>query len=197
MSAMTTIRRTVGVACLSTLLAVGTALSAAAVVDDGPPEEPEGGISDSDIRSSVTVFDTDAVRVFDPDGHVRSLGDDVESSSDQTVISLSTDLLFTPNNWELPASAPDRIEDLVEDVPDGATVEVTGHTDSVPTGEDFDNAELSENRAEAVAEVLADKRPDLDLEVSGVGDSDPAVAEDEEDPSTFAANRRVEISYEG
>lgn len=38
-------------------------------------------------------------------------------------------------------------------------------------------------------------RPDLELTVEGFGDSDPAVTEDEDDPDTFAANRRVEIRY--
>ena len=53
------------------------------------------------------------------------------------------------------------------------------------------------NRAEAVAGALRSERPDLVLEVSGVGDSDPAVTEDPEDASTYAANRRVEIVYSG
>ena len=80
----------------------------------------------------------------------------------------------------------------------GAAVSVTGHTDSRPTGDhvDFNNQELSENRDRAVAEVLESVRPDLDLEVSGVADDEPAVQENEEDPETFAQNRRVEIAYD-
>lgn len=189
------IRRGILVACATALLVPATALAATAVVDDGPPPKPDGGISSSDIRGSVRVFDLDAVRDFSLDGSVTSLGDGVEVVGDTSVISLSSDLLFSPNSWDLPANASGTIADLVSDVPDGATVAVTGHTDSVPTGEDFDNTELSKNRAEAVAEALGDERPDLDLDVSGVGDADPAVTEDPEDPATFAANRRVEIAY--
>ncbi|MGO1193365.1 MAG: OmpA family protein, partial [Nesterenkonia sp.] len=77
-------------------------------------------------------------------------------------------------------------------------VEVNGHTDSnpVPEGHDLDTQVLAENRAEAGAEVLGDERPDLELSVEGFGEDQPAVEEDEEDPDTFAANRRVEIRYD-
>src|SRR5699024_12595346 len=81
------------------------------------------------------------------------------------------------------------------DVPDGAAVSVSGHTDSVIGA--VDNQELSENRAEAVAEVIEAARDDLDLQVAGFADTQPAETEDPEDPSTFAANRRVDIVYSG
>lgn len=194
---MGTLPRSVLTAAAATVLTGGLALSAAAVVDEGPPPEPEGGISENDFLASVHSFDLDAVMSFDPDDSVISLGE-VDSGGEETTISLSSDLLFAENSWDLPGSAPGRIASLVEDIPDGATVEVTGHTDSQqPIGQDFDNQELSENRAEAVAETLADERPDLDLEVSGAGESEPAVTEDAEDPETYAANRRVEIVYSG
>lgn len=114
-----------------------------------------------------------------------------------TVIDLATDILFEVNAWELPSSAEESIAELIADVPDDAAVTITGHTDSTPTGEAFDNAELSEHRARAVADAVSAARPDLELEVSGAGSSDPAVSEDPEDPSTLAANRRVEIRYSG
>lgn len=99
--------------------------------------------------------------------------------------------------WELPDSASSAIAELTDEVPEGAVVDVHGHTDSnpVPEPHDFDNQELSERRAEAVADVLEEERPDLELNVEGFGEDEPAVSEDEDDPSTFAANRRVEIRY--
>src|SRR5699024_11436902 len=116
-------------------------------------------------------------------------GSEVE---EEDVIVLETDILFAAMEWDLPGSAGPKIGELVEEVPEGAAVDVHGHTDSnpVPEGYDFDNQVLSENRAEAVAEVLADERGDLELNVEGFGEDQPAVEEDEEDPSTFAANRR-------
>ncbi|NLS11101.1 OmpA family protein [Nesterenkonia sp. MY13] len=137
----------------------------------------------------------DSITRYDLDDAVEYLGGE---SEDEDVIVLETDILFSPNEWELPEVAPTRTEELVEEVPEGASVNVHGHTDSLPVDEtqyDFDNQELSENRAQAVADVLSDVRPDLELTVEGFGDSEPAVTEDEDDPDTFAANRRVEIRY--
>lgn len=153
----------------------------------GPPPEPEGGISQGDLDSSITVWS----------GHdnITDLGD--SESEEEDVVVLETDLLFSAMEWELPDSASSAIAELTEEVPEGAVVDVHGHTDSnpVPEAHDFDNQELSERRAEAVADVLEEERPDLELNVEGFGDEEPAVTEDEDDPSTLAANRRVEIRY--
>lgn len=197
--AMPRLRRGLLTAALSAAVVAGAAVAVSAAPDDGPPPEPEGGISTGMLHESVIAFTAaEHVHAFDPNAHVISLGDELEVEDGETTISLSTDLLFPENSWELPASAPRRIASLVSDVPDGATVQVTGHTDTQqPIGHDFDNQELSENRAEAVADALRDERPDLTLEVSGVGDTQPAVTPDPEDLSTHATNRRVEISYGG
>lgn len=161
-------------------------MPSAAAAPSGPPPEPEGGVSQGDLDASI--------RAWDISENIIELGGGAEDEDD-ALITLQTDVLFRANSWELPSSAPAHIVELVEEIPEGATVSVVGHTDSRPTGEDFDNQELSENRAEAVAEVLRSERSDLDLEVSGAGDSEPAATEDPDDPATFAANRRVEISY--
>mgnify|MGYP001407041941 CR=1 FL=1 len=199
----TTAGRAAGVVCATVLLVATTSLTGAAVVDDGPPPEPAGGVSAADLRDSVRAYRAEPARAYSLERAVTRLGEGIEREGGAAVISLSTDLLFAPNSWDLPGSAPGRIAvstptvDLPTDVPNGATVQVTGHTDSRPTiGQDFDNQELSERRAEAVAAALGAERPDLDLQVSGVGHTDPAVPEDPEDPDTYAANRRVEIRYE-
>ncbi|TLP80037.1 OmpA family protein [Nesterenkonia sphaerica] len=161
-------------------------------------EVDRGEFDASDAEGHVTRLDPEGhITRLDPEGHVDTL-EDTREEGGETVISLSTDVLFDAYEWEVPDSAAHRLEELVEDVPDGAAVSVTGHTDSRPTGDhvDFDNQELSENRAEAVAEVLQAVRPDLDLEVSGVADQEPAVREVEDEPETFAQNRRVEIAYD-
>ncbi len=193
----TTAGRAAGVVCATVLLVATTSLTGAAVVDDGPPPEPAGGVSAADLRDSVRAYRAEPARAYSLERAVTRLGEGIEREGGAAVISLSTDLLFAPNSWDLPGSAPGRIAELVADVPDDATVQVVGHTDSRPTiGQDFDNQELSERRAEAVAAALGAERPDLDLQVSGVGHTDPAVPEDPEDPDTYAANRRVEIRYE-
>src|SRR5699024_12737511 len=108
-----------------------------------------------------------------------------------------TDILFRAMEWELPDGAGSYIVELAGEVPEDAVVDVHGHTDSnpVPDSYGFDNQELSERRAASVAEALAEERPDLELTEEGVGSDEPAVTEDPEDPSTYTANRRVEIRY--
>lgn len=98
-------------------------------------------------------------------------------------------------------SAPAAVHAAEEshgDVPDGASVTVSGHTDSVGSTED--NLALSTERAQAVADALADARPDLRLDVKGYGETRP-IADNtrggEDYPPGRAENRRVEISYEG
>ncbi|MCT1605882.1 OmpA family protein [Nesterenkonia massiliensis] len=168
------------------LLACVLIPTAAAAAPQGPPPEPEGGISQGDLDASIKVWDISE--------NIIELG---QSADEDDVLVLETDLLFAAMEWELPSQAESRISSLVEDIPEGASVDVHGHTDSnpVPEGYDFDNQDLSENRAQAVAELLERERPDLDLSVEGFGDSEPAMAEDPDDPSTYAANRRVEIRY--
>lgn len=174
------------------LLMASAAPTAAA--DASVLPEPEGDIGD--YGEFITSYDEDEfISSYDPADFIESLGS--AESEEEDVIVLETDILFAAMEWELPDAASSKIGELVEEIPDGAAVDVHGHTDSNPVPEDydFDNQVLSKNRAEAVAEVLAEERPDLDLNVEGFGEDQPAVEEDEDDPSTFAANRRVEIRY--
>lgn len=135
---------------------------------------------------------------FDPEDFIDRLGaaGATDDEEENTVV-LETDILFNSNEWELPDSADSEIADLVDEVPEGASVEVHGHTDSLPVSDhyDFDNQVLSENRADSVAKVLEEERSDLELSVEGFGEDEPVADEDPEDPATFAANRRVEIRY--
>lgn len=196
--------RTPAVVAIALGLLVGIASVASADEEqppDGPPAPPEDSLTMNDF-----IFAPDAddfIVRFDPDDFIDRLGtpdyEEREDSEEDNVIVLEADILFRSNEWELPSSANAKIAELVEEIPEGASVQVHGHTDSLPVDEsqfDFDNQELSESRAEAVADVLSDERSDLSLDVEGFGDSQPAVDEDEEDPSTFAANRRVEIRYD-
>ena len=159
---------------------------------DGPPEQPQGQAAAEEFIDAPDA--DDFTKRYDGADFINELG---APSEEEDVIVLETDILFSAMEWEIPAGAGSTIAGLVEEVPEDATVQVHGHTDSNPVPEeyDFDNQVLSENRAEAAAEVLDKERPDLTLEVEGFGDTDPAVTEDPEDPSTYAANRRVEIRY--
>lgn len=180
-------------------LLLSTAVPAAADDEALPgeaPEQPDGlGSPDEFI---VAPEGGDFILRYHGGDFIEKLGEGEREDEEDDVIILETDILFAAMEWEVPEGSGSRIAELTAVIPDGATVQVHGHTDSnpVPEEHDFDNQELSENRAEAVAEVLEEERPDLALEVEGFGDSQPAVEEDPEDPSTFAANRRVEIRYD-
>lgn len=159
----------------------------AEVISDGPPEQGFE-ITDQVLEDSITRYDAAE--------SVTSLGS--TEPAEEEVIVLETDILFASNSWDLPEPAGTRIAELAAEVPEGATVQVSGHTDSRPVDRsryDFDNQQLSEHRAQAVADALAAERPDLTLEVEGLGDQDPAVTENPDDPASFAANRRVELRY--
>lgn len=185
-------------AVLGSMILVGSAAPAAAAQESvAALPEPEGEIGD--YEDFITSYDAEEfISSYDPADFIESLGSSEPEDEDEDVVVLETDILFSVMEWELPNSAGSRIAELIEEVPDGAAVDVHGHTDSnpVPQSYDFDNQVLSEHRAEAVADVLEEERPDLELNVEGFGADQPAVDEDPEDPSTFAANRRVEIRYD-
>ncbi|MFD1507520.1 hypothetical protein FE374_13005 [Georgenia yuyongxinii] len=147
------------------------------------------------LARSVIAWDpTGSVIAWDTADTVRSV-EQVQTEGAQTTITLATDVLFTPDSAELPTTAAGRVGELVGQIPDGAAVQVHGHTDSVQGA--VDNHRLSTARAEAVAAVVRAERPDLLLDVAGFAATRPAVTEKPEDPSTRAANRRVEIVYAG
>lgn len=115
-----------------------------------------------------------------------------------TEITLQSDILFATGSSELPEPAQERIGELIAEIPTDADVAVDGHTDSVPYARG--NQVLSEERAAAVAEAIAAKRPDLHLTVTGYADTRKVAVEEingRDDPAGRAENRRVEIRYDG
>jgi OOP family OmpA-OmpF porin len=89
-------------------------------------------------------------------------------------ITLSTDVLFGFNQAELTPSGQQRLDDLAKSA-QGANVDrvvLIGHADRIGS-EDY-NRELSEQRAQAVADYLAQKGVDSSrLQVEGRGKSEP------------------------
>lgn len=185
---------------LSGVLVLGfsvSVVSAASAADQGPAVEgneiPEGLSAEWESSVSERLMKMWTTH-HDPQMWITHLGG-AEWDAEEG-ITLETDILFSPNKWDLPENAGETIAALVEEIPEGASIAVHGHTDSNPVNQDlfdFDNQELSENRAQAVADALAKERPDLQMTVEGFGETEPAVTEDPEDSSTYAANRRVEI----
>lgn len=170
-----------------TLLALSSAPALAEADIDEPPAQPFE-LTEEIVERSITVYD--------PASSITELGG--TEPEEEGVVVLETDILFSSNAWELPAGAEATIAELAADIPEGASVQVDGHTDALPvdrTKYDFDNQQLSENRAQAVADALAEERPDLTLEVTGHGDTEPAASGGAEDSASLAKNRRVELRY--
>jgi OOP family OmpA-OmpF porin len=89
-------------------------------------------------------------------------------------VSLSTDVLFGFNKAELTEAGQQNLDQLAKNA-QGANVEqvvLTGHADRIGS-EDY-NKELSEKRAQAVADYLASKGVDQSrLQVEGRGEAEP------------------------
>lgn len=136
----------------------------------------------SDIRIEVSIHDVEQV----------------SQQGSETVVTLTTDILFTSGKAKLPTTATAKIATLVAKVPRGGTLSVGGHTDNV--GSTASNLTLSKKRAAAVAAVIAAARPDLRLTVQGLGEGKPVASNgtgSTDNPAGRAQNRRVELRYKG
>lgn len=190
-------RATTGLFLASAIFTLGLGTSAETA---GPGEWQtldEMGFSaptEGQSKEQITVFGEGSPAAYGAENSIEEL-ESTDEEDGETIISLSTDILFAPDEWNLPSKAEAKLEDILADVPDGAQVDVHGHTDSVQ-GE-VDNQELSTKRAEAVADVIGDIRSDVDLEVEGFADSQPKETESgSDDEGARKANRRVELRYE-
>ena len=163
--------------------AITAAMRAAAVVDLRPDDATH------DLRADDSTF------VLDPADSTTALEKKAEKKDD-TVVTLTSDLLFDFGKAELTPEAAKAVAELAGDVPQDATVRVDGYTDSI--GTDAKNLRLSKQRANAVADVLGAERPDLTLKVEGHGEADPVAdneVDGEDNPAGRALNRRVEVTY--
>ncbi|MDE3721450.1 OmpA family protein [Nocardiopsis sp. N85] len=101
---------------------------------------------------------------------------------------------FGFDSAEMTPSMQDSLEPTLGMIDDfglvGAPVVITGHTD--PVGHPTYNQALSERRAQAVADYLADHLgEEVELQVAGAGSTQPR----DVPGASYAAHRRVEIAY--
>ena len=184
-------RRSLAVATAAVgLLAVAVPGSAA---QDGPtvvdPFEDEPFPSAAEVAETIRDLEPE-VRPLEV-GEPRSLQEDVEDDEGSTT-TIGSDVLFEFDSAELSERATATIRDLAAGLPDGVEdVEVIGHTDSL--GTDDYNLDLSQQRADAVAEVLAQELSGVEPTTEGRGSEEPVARESEDDPGAAARNRRVEV----
>ncbi|MDA0563235.1 OmpA family protein [Streptomonospora sp. S1-112] len=146
-------------------------------------EEPAQGLSPPqiwDVRSLQEGLEDDSTR---------------EETSEEVAISLSSDVLFETNESALDKAAEEVIQQVAREI-DGSsaqTVSVEGHTDN--TGNDSVNVPLSEDRARAVRDALAElvEKDGISYEVAGHGSGQPIANNDSEEGRS--KNRRVTITF--
>lgn len=148
--------------------------------------------SDIDLQGSIRDIELRGGQDID----LRGPRDVAVESRDgaATVFTLASDVLFEFGSAELNPNATGKIDELLADAPQGASVKIHGHTDSV--SDDAFNMTLSQQRAEAVAAAVRAARPDLVLDVQGFGETQPVASNgtpENDDPEGRAKNRRVEI----
>lgn len=124
---------------------------------------------------------------------------EIEEEGDEVTVTLTSDVLFGPDEHELGGDSGAVLERAVQEIQsssDGGEIQVIGHTDNVPTDAYADNQELSERRAASVGGELEDLLGgDYQVRTEGRGESEPRASNSSEEGR--AQNRRVEIQFEG
>ena len=144
-----------------------------------------GGVDDvwtKELRAFTYAYDADSSTSAE-DGDIT--------------VTLASDVLFDSDEHTLSGAARgvvDRAAASIVEQADSGEVHVVGHTDDVDT--DSYNQKLSERRAGSVAERLRAKLGgDYTVTEEGRGESEPVA--DGTSAADRAANRRVEIDFEG
>lgn len=146
--------------------------------DDAPEPSPER------IERSVNTYSVE--------GSVEVMVQEPEDDAEGLVI--GSDVMFAFGSAELDDAAQGALDALIDELPDGAVLEVGGHTDS--RGGDEVNVPLSQSRADAVAAAITARRPDAQVTATGYASTQPLAEEypgGDPDPAAMAQNRRVEI----
>lgn len=167
---------------------MSASMAAADGVNDLPP------VTDAEVLAAISDIE---LHVSDIEilGSVEDV-EQVQTQGTETVVTLTSDILFSFGKADLPAAAAARIIALATKVPRAGALSVGGHTDNV--GTPAANLALSRTRAAAVAAVIAKARPDIKLSVQGFGESKPIEANTsggKDNPESRAKNRRVELRY--
>ena len=139
----------------------------------------------------------DRAAVVPLERYTRALDDSVGTrTTDRTIaVTLSSDVTFESDSYNLTGKADAQLQTVASQLaryPDGGGLDVVGHTDDV--ADDAHNQTLSENRAGAVKDRLA-QLADLgkwQVTTTGKGESEPAVKDTTDEAR--AANRRVVIT---
>lgn len=176
--------------------------------EPGPGETPDAtgteptapADSEEEAAAPVSTVTTRPVDAPESDAEIR-VGEiivefDGEVTDEGTVLTLEEPILFDFDSDQLKSSAAGPLDDIAEvlEFYVDAPVQVIGHTDDQGSAEY--NLGLSQRRADAVMEALADRGVDTGRMISaGRGFENPVASNDTEQGR--AENRRVEVLIEG
>ena len=132
--------------------------------------------------------------VVDLERYTRAIDDSASTrTTDKDVtVTLASDVTFDSDSYNLTAAADAQLQTVADQIaqyPDGGSLDIVGHTDDV--ADDAHNQKLSEDRAAAVKDRLA-QLTDLgkwQVSTTGKGESEPAIKDTTDEAR--AANRRV------
>lgn len=133
--------------------------------------------------------------LFAPSEQVDGFSREAESG-EQVSIDIAADVLFAFDSADLSEEAVSRLGEVAVEIGERAApgaLTIVGHTDS--NGSDAYNDDLSQRRAQAVADVLGPALTDADLDISveGRGEREP-VADNGTDEGQ-QLNRRVTVGF--
>ena len=125
----------------------------------------------------------------------RDLGNDnvsIQNTGDRLIVTLPQDILFATDSFAVRSDLTRDLNTVASNLQayPNSTIQIVGHTDS--DGDAGYNQQLSERRANTVADVLLDAGiPFARLQTFGRGESQPLASN--LDPAGKSQNRRVEI----
>ncbi|MCC2321453.1 OmpA family protein [Cellulomonas xiejunii] len=147
--------------------------------------EPDGLEWDTIVGAPTFPLESASVEL---DGAVQTV-----ESVEKVEVTLGSDVLFEFDQATLTPAASEAITLVAQRIAERepGTVAVVGHTDD--QGDDAYNQDLSQRRAQTVADTLAGSiGTSYPLQVEGRGEAEPFVANDTED--NRARNRRVTVT---
>ncbi|WP_380163919.1 OmpA family protein [Jannaschia sp. R86511] len=133
--------------------------------------------------------------LFSPSEDIDGFSREAEAG-EQVTIDIAADVLFAFDSADLSQEAVARLDELAQELLERAApgeLAIVGHTDD--NGPDDYNQELSQRRAQSVADVLQPALADaeLDLVVEGRGEAEPVADNSTEEGQQL--NRRVTVSF--
>lgn len=118
----------------------------------------------------------------------------IERQGDELLLTVPSGITFPINSYEIQPQFYRTLDEVARTLAayPSTLIDVYGHTD--PSGGDAINIPLSQNRAQAVANYLAQRGVNpVRIATQGFGSSRPLAGNDNSTEAERAANRRVEI----